>query len=97
VRAASRYRLSASAYLPGAAAVGVEQRIRSAVEERLHDANPDVHVALTDVVTMEFTMAAASLVEARAEGRAMAERVLLGAAPVAIEAVELVTPPAVPV
>jgi hypothetical protein len=96
VLAASRYRLSASAYLPGAAAVGVEQRILWALEERLPDSNPDVRVALTDLVTVGFTLAAASLVEARAEGRVLAERVLLRASPIAIEAVELVTPPAVP-
>jgi hypothetical protein len=95
--AASRYLLSASAYLPGAAAVGVEQRIRSAVEDRVPDSNPAVHVALTDVVTVEFSLPAATLAEARAQGRAVAESVLLGASPVALEAIELLAPPAVPV
>jgi hypothetical protein len=97
VLAASRYLLSASAYLPGAAAVGVEERIRSSVENRLPDSNPVVHVALTDLVTVEFVLSAATLAEARAEGRAVAESVLLGAAPIALEAVELLTPPAVTV
>jgi hypothetical protein len=95
--AASRYLLSATAYVPGAAAVGVEQRILSAVEARLPDSDPAVRVALTDLVSIEFTVAAASLAEARAEGRAVAEDALLGAAPVSLEAVELLAPPAVPV
>lgn len=95
--AASRYRLSASAYLPGAAAVGVEQRIRAALADRLPDSDPAVLVALTDAVAIEFTLPAASLAEARAEGRAVAEDVLLGAAPVAVDAVELLAPPPVPV
>lgn len=95
--AASRYLLSARAYLPGAAAVGVEERIRSAVEDRLPDSHPAVSVALTDLVTIEFTLAAETLAEARAEGRAVAESVLLGASPVALDAVELLAPPAVPV
>jgi hypothetical protein len=97
VLAASRYLLSASAYVPGAAAVGVEERIRSSVENRLPDSNPVVQVALTDLVTVEFVLAAGTLAEARAEGRAVAESVLLGAAPIALEAVELLTPPAVTV
>ena len=95
--AASRYRLSASAYLPGAAAVGVEQRILSAVEDRLPDSDPAVHVARTDLVMVEFAVTAATLAEARAEGRKVAEGVLMGASPVALEAVELPAPPAVPV
>lgn len=83
--------------MPGAAAVGVEARIRSAVEERLPESNPAVRVALTDLVAVEFTLRAATLAEARAEGRAVAESALLGAGPVAIDAVELVAPSAVPV
>lgn len=95
--AVSRYLLSASAYLPGAAAVGVEDRIRSAVGDRLPESNPTVRVGLTDVVTVEFTVWAATLPEARAQGRAVAEGVLLGAPLIALEAVELLTPPGVPV
>ena len=91
----SRYRLTASAYLPGAAAVGVEARIRAVIEDRVPDSDPDVRVALTDKVTVMFTMAAGSATEARAAGRAIALRVLSGASPVAVDAVELVTPPPV--
>jgi hypothetical protein len=97
VFAASRYRLTATAYLPGAAAVGVEERIRSAVDIRVPDSDPAVQVELTDRVTVEFTVAAVTLPEARAAGRAVAAEVLLGAAPIALDAVELLTPPAVPV
>lgn len=95
--AASRYLLSARAYLPGAAAAGIEQRIRSAVADRLPGSNPAVQVALDDLVTIEFTLAAATLAEARAEGRSVAESVLVGASPVALDGVELLAPPAVPV
>ena len=94
---APRYLLSARAYLPGAAAVGVEGRIRTAVEDRLPDSNPAVHVGLTDVVDAGVALSAATLPEARAEGRAVAESVLLGASLIALEAVELLAPPAVPV
>lgn len=94
---ASRYRLTASAYLPGAAAVGVEGRIRAVIEDRVPDSDPDVLVALTDKVTLVFTMAAGSATEARAAGRAIALRVLAGASPVAVDAVELVQPPTVTV
>jgi hypothetical protein len=97
VLAGSRYLLSARAYVPGAAAVGIEERIRAAVEDRLPDSNPSVRVALTDTVTVEFSLSAATLSEARAEGRAVAESVLLGAAPIALAAIELLVPPAVPV
>ncbi len=92
-----RYRLTASAYLPGAAAVGVEARILGRVMDRVPDSDPAVRVALTDQVTVEFTVAAWSLTEARAEGRAVALEVLLGAAPIALDAVELLTPPPVSV
>jgi len=91
-----RFRLTASAYLPGAAAVGVEQRIRAVLADRLPESDPTVRVALTDEVTVAFTMAAESATEARAEGRLLARDVLLGAAPIALEAVELFTAPPVP-
>jgi hypothetical protein len=93
----SRYRLTASAFLPGAAAVGVEGRIRAVIEDRVPDSDPDVLVAFTDEVTLMFTMAAESATEARAAGRAIALRVLSGASPVAVDAVELLTPPPVAV
>ena len=91
-----RFRLTASAYLPGAGAVGVEQRIRAVLEDRLPEADPTVRVALTDQVTLGFTMAAESATEARAEGRLVAYDVLLGAAPIALDAVELFAAPPVP-
>jgi hypothetical protein len=94
--ARSRYRLTATAYLPGAAAVGVEQRIRKVVAERVPDSDPAVHVALTDQVTVEFTVAAASATEARADGRVVALDVLQGASPITLHAVELLTPPRIP-
>ncbi len=94
--ARTRYRLTASAYLPGAAAVGVEQRIRAVVEDRVPDSDPVVRVALTDEVTVEFTVAAASATEARADGREVALEVLQGASPIALHAVELLTPPRIP-
>jgi hypothetical protein len=97
VAAASRYLLSARAYLPGAAAAGIEQRIQSAVADRLPDSNPAVQVALDDLVTIEFTLTAASLAEARGEGRSVAESVLAGASPVALDAAELLALPSVPV
>jgi hypothetical protein len=97
VFARNRYRLTAAAYLPGAAAVGVEQRIRTVVEERVPDSDPVVSVALTDRVTVEFTVAAASATEARADGRDVALEVLQGASPIALDAVELLTPPRMPV
>ena len=53
-----RFRLTASAYLPGAAAVGVEQRIRAVLADRLPESDPTVRVALTDQVTVAFTMSA---------------------------------------
>jgi hypothetical protein len=77
--------------------VGVEQRIRSAVEDRLPHSNPAVRVSLTDLVELDFEVSAESLAEARAYGRTVAESVLRGASPVAVEAVELLAPPAVPV
>jgi hypothetical protein len=92
VLAASRYLLSASAYLPGAAAVGLEARIRAAIADRLPDSAPAVQVALSDIVTIEFTVSAATLAEARAEGRAAAEAVLVGASAIALDAVELPAP-----
>ena len=92
-----RYRLTATAYLPGAAAVGVEERIRTVVEDRVPDSDPAVQVALTDRVTVEFTVAAASATEARADGREVALEVLQGASPIALDAVELLTPPRVSV
>ena len=91
-----RFRLTASAYLPGAAAVGVEQRIRAVLEDRLPESDPTVRVALTDEVTVAFTMAAESPTEARAEGRLLARDVLLGAEPVVLDAVELFVAPPVP-
>lgn len=95
--AAVTYLVSARAYLPGAAAVGVEQRIRGGIADRLPGSNPAVQVALTDQVTIEFRVEAATVAEARAEGRAVAEDVLVGASPVALDAVELLAPPAVSV
>jgi len=91
-----RFRLTASAYLPGAAAVGVEQRIRAVLADRLPESDPTVRVALTDQVTVAFTMSAESATEARAEGRVLAYDVLLGATPIALEAVELFAAPPVP-
>lgn len=91
-----RFRLTASAYLPGAAAVGVEQRIRAVLADRLPESDPSVRVALTDQVTVAFTMSAESATEARAEGRVLAHDVLLGATPIALEAVELFAAPPVP-
>lgn len=91
-----RFRLTASAYLPGAAAVGIEQRVRAVLEDRLPEADPTVRVALTDQVTIAFTMAAESATEARADGRLLAHDVLLGAEPIALEAVELFAAPPVP-
>jgi hypothetical protein len=55
-----------------------------------------VHVALTDQVTVAFTMTAESATEARAEGRLLACDVLLGAEPVVLDAVELFVAPPVP-
>ncbi len=92
----SRFRLTASAYVPGAAAVGVEQRIRAVVADRVPDSDPDVHVALTDRVTVAFTMTAESATEARAVGRLLAHDVLFGAEPIALDAVELFPAPPVP-
>ena len=77
--------------------MGVEQRIRTVVEERVPDSDPVVSVALTDRVTVEFTVAAASATEARADGRDVALEVLQGASPIALDAVELLTPPRMPV
>jgi len=91
-----RFRLTASAYLPGAAAVGVEQRIRAVLEERLPETDPTVRVALTDQVTVAFTLPAESATEARAAGRLLAYDVLLGAEPIALDAVELFAAPPVP-
>jgi ATP phosphoribosyltransferase regulatory subunit HisZ len=96
VLAVSRYRLTATAYLPGAAAVGVESRIRAVVENRVPDSDPEVRVALTDQVTVEFTVVAESATEARADGRGVALEVLQGASPVALDAVELLAPPRIP-
>ena len=95
--ARSRYRLTATAYLPGAAVVGVEDRIRAVIEDRVPDSDPAVRVALTDQVTVMFTMTAESATEARADGRAVALEVLMGASPIALDAVELLTPPRIPV
>jgi hypothetical protein len=91
-----RFRLTASAYLPGAAAVGVEQRIRTVLEDRVPDADSTVRVALTDQVTVAFTLSADSATEARAAGRLVAYDVLLGAEPIALEAAELFAAPPVP-
>jgi hypothetical protein len=90
------FRLTASAYVPGAAAVGVEQRIRGVLADRVPDSDPDVHVALTDQVTVVFTLSADSATEARALGRLLAHEVLLGAGPIALDAVELFPAPPVP-
>jgi hypothetical protein len=92
----TRFRLTAIAYVPGAAAVGVEGRIRAVLADRVPDADADVHVALTDRVTVAFTMSADSAIEARAVGRLLAHDVLLGAEPIALEAVELFPAPPVP-
>jgi hypothetical protein len=92
----TRFRLTATAYLPGAAAVGVEQRIRAVLADRVPDSDPDVHVTLTDRVTVAFTLAADSATEARAVGRLLANDVLLGADPIALEAAELFATPPVP-
>jgi hypothetical protein len=92
----TRFRLTATAYLPGAAAVGVEQRIRVVLADRVPDSDPDVHVALTDQVTVAFTLAADSATEARAVGRLLAYDVFLGADPIALEAAELFAPRPVP-
>ena len=91
-----RFRLTASAYLPGAAAVGIEQRIRAVLEDRLPEADPTVRVALTDQVTVVFTLSADSATEARALGRLLAHEVLLGAGPIALDALELFPAPPVP-
>jgi hypothetical protein len=96
VFARARYRLTATAYLPGAAAVGVEERIRAVVEDRVPDSDPAVLVALTDRVMVEFTVVAASATEARADGREVALEVLQGASPIVLDAVELLTPPRIP-
>jgi glycine/D-amino acid oxidase-like deaminating enzyme len=96
VLAITRFRLTASAYVPGAAAVGVEQRIRAVLADRVPDSDPDVHVTLTDQVTVAFTLSADSATEARAIGRLVADDVLLGAAPIALDAVELFAAPPVP-
>jgi hypothetical protein len=96
VLATTRFRLTVTAYVPGAAAVGVEQRIRVVLAERVPDSDPDVHVALTDEVTVGFTLSAGSATEARAVGRLVAHDVLLGAAPIALDAVALFTAPPVP-
>jgi len=96
VRTTTRFRVTATAYVPGAAAVGVEQRIRVVLEDRVPDSDPDVHVALTDQVAVAFTMSAESATEARAVGRLLAHDVLLGAAPIALDAVELFAAPPVP-
>ena len=53
-------------------------------------------MALTDQVTVEFTVVAASATEARADGREVALEVLQGASPIALDAVELLTPPRIP-
>jgi hypothetical protein len=90
------FRLTASAYVPGAAAVGVEQRIRAVLTDRVPDSDPDVHVALTDQITVAFTMSAESATEARIVGRLLAHDVLLGAEPIALDAVELFAAPPVP-
>jgi hypothetical protein len=90
------FRLTATAYVPGAAAVGVEQRIRMVLEDRVPDSDPDVYVALTDQVTVAFTVSAESATEARVVGRLLAHDVLLGAAPIALDAVELFATPPVP-
>ena len=95
--ATPRFRLTAIAYLPGAAAVGVEQRIHALLAERVPDSDPTVCVALTDQVTVAFTMPADSATEARALGRSLAQDVLLGAEPIALDAVELFSAPPVPV
>ena len=91
-----RFRLTAIAYVPGAAAVGVEGRIRAVLADRVPDSDPTVHVALTDRVTVAFTIPADSSTEARAAGRTVAHDVLLGAEPIALDAVELFTAPPVP-
>ena len=92
----TRFRLTATAYVPGAAAVGVEGRIRAVLADRVPDSDPDVHVALTDQVTVAFTISADSATEARALGRLLAHDVLLGAEPIALEAAELFAPPPIP-
>jgi hypothetical protein len=92
----TRFRLTASTYVPGAAAVGVEQRIRAVLADRVPDSDPDVHVALTDQVTVAFTIGAESATEARALGRLLAHDVLLGAEPIALDALELFPAPPVP-
>jgi hypothetical protein len=76
--------------------VGVEQRVRTVFADRVPDSDPSVHVALTDQVTVAFTMTAESATEARAEGRLLARDVLLGAEPVVLDAVELFVAPPVP-
>jgi hypothetical protein len=81
--------------VPGAAAVGVEERILAVVADRLPDSDPDVRVALTDRVTVMFTVSARSAAEARAAGRDLAFEALLGASPTALEAVELLPLPPV--
>ena len=81
----ARYRLTASAYLPGAAAVGVEQRIRAVVEDRVPDSDPVVRVALTDRGHGGVHgRCGKSATEARADGREVALEVLQGASPIAL-------------
>ncbi len=76
--------------------MGVEQRIRAVLAERVPDSDPSVCVAMTDQVTVAFTMFADSATEARVAGRSLAHDVLLGAEPIALDAVELFTAPPVP-
>jgi hypothetical protein len=64
--------------------------------DRVPDSDPDVHVALTDQVTVAFTMSAESATEARALGRMLAHDVLLGAEPIALDALELFAAPPIP-
>ena len=52
-------------------------------------------MALTDEVTVGFTLSAESATEARAVGRLVANDVLLGAAPIALDAVALFAAPPV--
>ena len=93
----ARYRLTATSYVPGAAAVGVEERICALLVDRAPSSDPEVHVTLTDEVTVSFTVTAASSTEARAEGRDLAAEGLLGAEPTTLEAVELLPLPPVAV
>jgi hypothetical protein len=93
----ARYRLTATAYVPGAAAVGVEERICVLLADRVPDSDPEVRVTLADEVTISFTVIAGCATEARAEGRDLAAEALLGAPPTTLEAVELLPLPPVPV